>query len=251
MGVVYLARQISLNRLVALKVLGASLTSPAAIDRFRREAQAAARLKHPGIAQIYYVGQEGGICFMAIEYVEGASLRQVIGRLSRADSTEATIDSVTPLAETDGKVRRMRFDVETEPFVSRDVEGAEEEESPAARARAIAATAGYMRRCCEIVRDAAIALEHSRKVEVVHRDIKPENLMVDREGKTYIIDFGIARFFEDRTLTYTGQLVGTPMYMSPEQVTGRVELDHRTDIYSLGMVLYELLTLRPPITATT
>ena len=86
---------------------------------------------------------------------------------------------------------------------------------------------------------------------MIHRDLKPDNLMLDGNGDVHVIDFGLARFFEDATLTHTGQLVGTPIYMSPEQVTGRIELDHRTDIYSLGLVLYELLTLVPPITAPT
>jgi hypothetical protein len=84
----------------------------------------------------------------------------------------------------------------------------------------------------------------------VHRDIKPDNLLLDRQGKIHVIDFGVARFFDDQAVTYTGQLVGTPLYMSPEQVTGRGAIDARTDIYSLGLVLYELLTLRPPIEAT-
>ncbi len=86
---------------------------------------------------------------------------------------------------------------------------------------------------------------------MIHRDVKPENLLLDRQGQVRLIDFGIARFFEDATVTSTGQIVGTPMYMSPEQVTGRLEIDHRTDVYSLGLVLYELLTLGRPVVAPT
>ena len=97
----------------------------------------------------------------------------------------------------------------------------------------------------------ATALAHAHERGVIHRDLKPENLLLDRQGAVFVIDFGLARFFEDVTLTNTGALVGTPLYMSPEQVAGRVAVDHRTDIYSLGMVLYELLTMRRPITAPT
>jgi hypothetical protein len=112
-------------------------------------------------------------------------------------------------------------------------------------------TADHVRRCCEILRDAALALAHAHERGVDHRDLKPENLLLDRQERVHVIDFGLARFFEDVTLTNTGALVGTPLYISPEQVSGRVGVDHRTDIYSLGVVLYELLTLRRPITAST
>ena len=86
---------------------------------------------------------------------------------------------------------------------------------------------------------------------MVHRDVKPENLLLDRSGKVRLIDFGVARFFEDVTITSTGQIIGTPTYMSPEQVTGRLEVDHRTDVYSLGLVLFEMLTLGRAIDAPT
>ena len=118
-------------------------------------------------------------------------------------------------------------------------------------AKEMVSTENYVKRCCEIIRDAAKGLQHAHAQGVIHRDIKPENLMLGRNGQVFVIDFGVARFFEDATLTNTGQLVGTPLYMSPEQVTARIELDGRTDIYSLGIVLYELLTLVPPITAPT
>ena len=99
--------------------------------------------------------------------------------------------------------------------------------------------------------EAALALAHAHERGVVHRDVKPENILLDRQGRVHLIDFGVARFFEDVSLTNTGALVGTPMYMSPEQVTGRLDLDHRTDVYSLGLVLSELLTLARPIAAPT
>lgn len=100
----------------------------------------------------------------------------------------------------------------------------------------------YIRGCCEIARDIALALAHAHENGVTHRDIKPENLLLARDGTIHVIDFGLARFVEDVTLTSTGALIGTPMYMSPEQVTGRLEVDHRTDIYSLGLVIYEMFS---------
>lgn len=101
-----------------------------------------------------------------------------------------------------------------------------------------------------LVRDAALALHHAHERGVVHRDVKPGNLMVGRDGHVKVIDFGIARFFEDHTLTRTGELVGTLLYMGPEQATGRIRLTPATDVYSLGLVLIELLILRPPIAVT-
>lgn len=250
MGVVYQARQLSLDRVVALKVLGQALTSPAAIARFRREAQAAAKLQHPAIAAIHYIGQESGICFMAMEYITGASIRTVIERLAFTTSADSSVDTV---AQSDAApdAPKIRFDESTvgcdptpdEP--SRLAQGL----PLSSQAKQRIGAASHIRRCCELVRDAAAALAHAHERGVVHRDLKPENLMLDRSGRIHIIDFGIARFFEDATLTQTGQLVGTPMYMSPEQVTGRLDVDHRTDIYSLGLVLYELLTLQRVITS--
>jgi hypothetical protein len=102
-----------------------------------------------------------------------------------------------------------------------------------------------------VAREAALALEHAHERGVIHRDIKPGNILLDGRGRPYLIDFGLARFFEDVTLTNTGSLLGTPMYMSPEQVSGRIEVDHRTDVYSLGLVMYEMLTLRRPIESPT
>lgn len=253
MGIVYQARQISLNRPVALKILGNALTGSAAIARFRREAQAAPQLNHPGIAQIYFVGQTDQVCYMAMELIDGMPLQAVIARLAQSTEPDANIDQVValpPMSESHQKV--TRFDIPEElPTAALEAtpagDGNDSDLSEAARH--VIASESHIRRCCEIVRDAAHILDYAHQRGVVHRDIKPGNLMLDNEGKVHVIDFGIARFFEDVTLTQSGQLVGTPMYMSPEQITGRCEPDPRTDIYALGLVLYELLTLRPPLQA--
>jgi serine/threonine protein kinase len=258
MGVVYQARQISLNRPVALKVLGQALSRKTDVTRFQREAQAAARLRHPAIAQVYFIGQDRHICFLAMELIEGASLRKVLDRLGTTTTADSSLDSIVrdDLAG-DPEAVAVRFDQPTEA-VAEATQDQSANPQPASeinpylspQARELRTTAAYVRRVVEVIRDAAQALAHAHEQGVMHRDIKPDNLLLDRQGKVHLIDFGVARFFDDQSVTYTGQLVGTPLYMSPEQVTGRGAIDARTDLYSLGLVLYELLTLRPPIEAT-
>ncbi|HEY1378341.1 MAG TPA: serine/threonine-protein kinase [Gemmataceae bacterium] len=250
MGIVYRARQVSLDRVVALKVLGTALTDPGAVARFRRAAQATAKLNHPGIAQVYFIGQDRDVCFMAMEFVAGTSLERIVRRLAESADPDATIDSVGRDAPDGPPGPAVRFDRSPETVD----EGPQPDPTaggpaPTPQADRLIRSADHVRRCCAVAHDAARALDHAHRQGVIHRDVKPGNLMLDRAGAVHVIDFGIARFFEDATLTHSGQLVGTPMYMSPEQVSGRLELDHRTDVYSLGLVLYELLTLRPPVAA--
>jgi serine/threonine protein kinase len=245
MGIVYQARQISLNRSVALKVLGAALTRRVDLVRFQREAQAVAKLKHPGIATLHFIGQDADLCYHVMELIEGVSLRAIIDRLAETRIPESTPDSVVGECLSDHRASSVRFDQPTTDHSPSA--GSEPSGELTGAARELRRGAGHVRRCCQIVRDVARALAYAHEAGVIHRDIKPENLMLDRQGQVHIIDFGLARFFDDVSITNTGQLVGTPLYMSPEQVTGRIALDQRTDIYSLGLVLYELLTLRRPI----
>jgi hypothetical protein len=252
MGIVYEARQLSLDRPVALKILGPSLTRSADLERFAREAQAAARLKHPGIATVYYVGQDRELCYLAMELIRGQSLRQVLDRLAQAAGDSITLDSVIsdPTPPEDA-ARPLRFDLETETFASlapgnESAAGSGGRPLPPA-VRRLRADPRHVRRACELVRDAAQALGHAHERHVVHRDVKPENLLVDQDGEIHLVDFGVARVHGDLSLTRTGQIVGTPLYMSPEQVLGRGEIDARSDVYSLGLVLYELLALRLPM----
>lgn len=258
MGIVYQARQVSLNRPVALKVLGQALTRSADVSRFQREAQAAARLRHPAIAQVYYIGQDRHLCYLAMELIDGSSLRRVLDRLGITTAAESGLDSMVreDLADLP-EAESVRFDQPTEAVGKEAPDQDPKKPEPgelnpylSPQARELRTSAAYVRRAAEVIRDAAQALAHAHDQGVVHRDIKPDNLLLDRQGKVHLIDFGVARFFDDQAVTYTGQLVGTPLYMSPEQVTGRGAIDARTDTYSLGLVLYELLTLRPPIEAT-
>ena len=253
MGIVYQARQISLDRVVALKVLGNALDRPEDIARFRREAQAVAKLDHPHIAGVFFVGQDRQLCYMAMEFVDGVSLRRVIEALGRG--YEPTIAAaVANLAGLQNEAPEVRFDEDSTASIRshhlREAEGAVHHVSEIKpRPRERTTTTEHVRASVEIIHAAALALAHAHSRGVIHRDIKPENLLLNRAGEVRLIDFGIARFFEDATITHTGQLIGTPMYMSPEQATGRLELDHRTDIYSLGLVLYELLILNRPLVA--
>jgi hypothetical protein len=197
-----------------------------------------------------------------MELVEGASLRQVMTRLALTQEALEGPDSIVAAAMTaQSTAAAERFDQPTadETPVTPVEHATADYVAPAASdrtstltraAKKMRASAQYVQRCCEIVRDVAQALEYAHGAGVIHRDIKPENLMLDRHGQVHIIDFGLARFFDDLSITHSGQLVGTPLYMSPEQVTGRLKVDQRTDIYSLGMVLYEMLALRPAIEHT-
>jgi serine/threonine protein kinase len=252
MGIVYLATQVSLNRKVALKVLGQSLTRSSDKQRFQREAQSVAKLNHPNIAKVHYVGQDDRLCYMAMEYIDGVSLRDCIERLARTTKPDSSIHDFVALPSVEPTFER--FDETEELAPTADYSPDEGEKATinpyvSPEAEESISTERHIRSCVDIVRDVANAVQHAHERGVIHRDIKPENLVLDKDGKVHIIDFGVARFFEDATLTQTGALIGTPIYMSPEQASGRIELDARTDIYSLGIVLYELLVLRQPITA--
>src|SRR4051812_44441822 len=195
MGEVYLARQISLNRPVALKVLRTDmLDNPTYLSRFEAEATAVARLNHPNIVHVYMLGCVDGIRFIAMEYVQGTNLREYLLRKGALE---------LPLA-------------------------------------------------LSILRQAAVAIAAAGEVGLIHRDIKPENLLLTRKGQVKVADFGLCRDQDaDKIhLTQPGVTMGTPQYMSPEQAQG-LPLDHRSDLYSLGVTAYHMLTGTPPFRAET
>lgn len=215
MGIVYEARQVSLKRRVALKVLPPTFAiAPQAIQRFQREAHAAAKLHHTNIVPVYAIGQERGHHFYVMELVEGQSLAGLMGHLAGAASktleTSQEAPAVTSSSGTTGG--REWFD-----------------------------SVGRM------IAEVAEALHYAHGRGVIHRDIKPANLLLAQDGRLLVTDFGLARLTEESSLTLSGSFMGTPAYMSPEQIaSGRMKLDHRTDVYSLGAVLYELLTHSRP-----
>ncbi|MFO0926506.1 MAG: serine/threonine-protein kinase [Gemmataceae bacterium] len=219
MGVVYEAEQISLRRRVALKVLPLAATLDVRqLMRFENEARAAALLHHPHIVPVFAVGCERGVHYYAMQLITGRTLAEVIDHLRRAPTGAA------PAAETAADaVAWTRQSVTSRPFF-----------------RAIA-TLGLQ---------AADALEYAHQMGVVHRDIKPANLLLDDRGSLWVTDFGLARFQASPVLTSPGDLVGTLRYMSPEQASGQPVIDPRSDVYSLGITLYELLTQQPAFPAT-
>ncbi|MBX3398666.1 MAG: serine/threonine protein kinase [Gemmataceae bacterium] len=192
MGQVYLARQLSLKRDVALKLLRGDLAQNAtALKRFQAEAEAVARISHPNIVQVYAIGEHEGLRYMALEYVEGRNLRDFLERKGPPD---------LPIA-------------------------------------------------LAIVRQVAAALQRASELGIVHRDIKPENILLTKKVEVKVTDFGLSRLTHDDkqplNLTQSGVTVGTPLYMSPEQVRG-LPTDHRSDLYSFGVTCYHLLAGHPP-----
>jgi eukaryotic-like serine/threonine-protein kinase len=230
--------QLSLDRRVALKVLPfAAVADPKHLQRFRNEALAAASLDHPHVVKVYGVGCERGIHFIAMQFVEGRSLAELIRQ--RRDGT--TEPAIPPKPTGAGDPTRTLATDGTDDAPT----GAWEPATPGSGSRT-PADAAYVKRVAEWGVQAAEALEHAHALGVVHRDVKPGNLLVDGRGEVYVADFGLAKLASDPGVTGTGDLLGTVRYMSPEQADARHDLvDHRSDVYSLGVTLYELLTLTP------
>jgi len=268
MGVVYEAEQISLGRRVALKVLPfAAVLDQRQLQRFKNEAQAAALLHHQNIVPIYSVGCERGVHYYAMQFVQGHTLAELITRLRQASGGRARLRPSrrsaqrSPLSDAsdtpcDGSAGLAR----AEPRAPSPSQPAQKRAPPPPTPRPDATTLtlpelattasttapAFFRSVAQLGIQVSEALDHAHQLGVVHRDIKPSNILVDAQGKPWITDFGLARIETGPTLTVTGDLLGTLRYMSPEQALAkRVVIDHRSDIYSLGATLYELLTLRP------
>ena len=225
MGIVYEAEQLSLGRRVALKVLPyAALLDKRQLERFKTEARAAAMLKHSNIVSVFHIGCERCMHYYAMELVEGQGLDKVLEALcASAKTTNSNCD-----AANDERL-------ETKTIAALSTQYHSDRQS-------------YYRQVAEFGIQACAALSYAHHEGVIHRDIKPSNLLLDEEGQLHVADFGIARIQSNDTLTATGDLVGTLRYTSPEQAAGQHGVcDQRTDIYSLGLTLYELLALRPAL----
>jgi serine/threonine protein kinase/WD40 repeat protein len=274
MGVVYEAEQVSLGRRVALKILPLHAGGDGkALERFRCEARAAARLHHTNIVPVHEVGQDGNVCFYAMQFISGQSLDQIIDELRRlrarparaegppAEDTAALRPRVERLAQS---LLTGRFQVDgaiAEPLPSPN-EGyaptpavADAPSGGAHDRTASAVLTGqtglssvrrdrhhYFQSVARIGMQTAGALAYAHARQIIHRDIKPSNLLLDPAGVVWTTDFGLART-QDAALTTTGDIVGTLRYMAPERFQGGG--DERADVYGLGLTLYELLVLRP------
>jgi WD40 repeat protein/serine/threonine protein kinase len=266
MGVVYEAEQESLGRRVALKVLPVHAAQDAKLRlRFQRESRAAAHLHHSNIVPVFEVGQEGDLCFYAMQYIQGQPLDAVIHDLRRlrAASGDKAGKNVAPAASA---VARSLVTGAYEPARSGGAAVDAKREAghlptvdlaastPVSPARSECSElsmvetnyGAYCRNVARLGLQVAEALAYAHGRGIVHRDIKPSNLLLDTAGIVWVSDFGLAKT-QEQALTETGDLVGTIRYMAPERFQG--VCDTRADVYSLGLTLYELLLLRPAFEA--
>jgi serine/threonine protein kinase/tetratricopeptide (TPR) repeat protein len=266
MGVVYEAEQESLGRRVALKVLAAhGLRHPRQLLRFQREARAAARLHHTNIVPVFGAGQSEGLHYYVMQLIPGLGLDAVLDEIKRLRGPRPQPGAPSPPAAD-----RMRAAAEvarslmTGQFAAAPAHDPSDERpapsqavpstapaSPssvvlpgqAGRSSATDSAGRYARSVALIGVQVAEALDYAHRQGTLHRDIKPSNLLLDGQGTVWVADFGLAKAADSDDLTHTGDIVGTVRYMAPERFEGRC--DARSDVYALGLTLYELLALRP------
>ena len=261
MGVVYEAEEMSLGRKVALKILPfAGIVDERAQQRFRNEVRAAAALNHPNIVSVHSAGEQRGVHYYAMQLVRGQTMAEVIHELSQlknghvalsgdsisrilSSKSESPAPSGTDPTEALADAAKPQF---AESCSTDDTVPVAQKGQPTLAASTSGSDPHFYRSVAILGVQAAKALQHAHDNGVLHRDIKPGNLMLDAQSQLYVTDFGLARIETDAAMTMTGDLIGTLRYMSPEQALAkRVVIDQRSDIYSLGATLYEMLALRP------
>jgi len=236
MGIVWRARQISLDRPVALKlILAGQMASEVEVQRFLREAQAAANLDHPNIVPIYEVGQHAGHHYFSMRLIEGESLARRMADYQMGESGKQKAESRN--AGVLGESGKRKAESRNAGNPGLDKKGLQERKA----------------RLVTLVARTARAVHHAHQRGILHRDLKPGNILIDRCGEPHVTDFGLAKRVDlPAEVTRSETVVGTPNYMSPEQARGRhKDLTTATDVFSLGAVLYHLLTGRPPFQAPT
>ncbi len=242
MGIVYRAVQTALSRTVALKVLPAIIgtVNPTAVARFRREASAAGRLHHTNIVPIYDFGESHDSYYFAMELIAGQPLNVLIPRVADEKIASAPRARVAEWLEEQlsGNAARAK---EKHP----QVESAPSTEPTSSHSTSTRGGA-YYQQVAHWMADTADGLHYAHGQGIIHRDIKPGNLILSTDSRIMIADFGLAKTADDESYTATGALIGTLRYLSPEQAMAkRIRVDHRTDIYSLGATMYELLCFQP------
>ena len=231
MGVVYLAEDEELGRNVALKLIRPEqMFFPGARERFQREIEAIARLQHPGIVPVFEVGRHDGIPYFAMEHVVGCSLADVIHDLQESQAPPESRMLLEAVARRAG------------------VEG-----SDATETKTRLADKDWVQACIALVSQVAGAVHHAHELRVLHRDIKPSNVLITVDGRARVVDFGLAWTDQaEQRLTQTSSQLGSLPYLPPECVSGRLpDPSRRIDVYALGVMLYELLTLKSPYLAET
>ena len=249
MGIVYEARHVHSGDRVALKVLSPTAAlDPKTLQRFRLETHAVSQLHHPHIVPILAVGGERGAQFYAMPFIDGATLAEVIRKQQQRPRHAGQPAQRKPnSAGTNGAAGRGADATSAAAPAKLDTSAVTALlQTDSVSAPAPSRGPSEFRALATLALQAADALDHAHGMGILHRDIKPSNLLIDATGKLWVTDFGLARFQDDPGLTRTGDLLGTLRYMAPELLRGpRMVYDPRSDIYSLGATLYELLTLRP------
>jgi tetratricopeptide (TPR) repeat protein/serine/threonine protein kinase len=227
MGAVFLARQVSLDREVALKVISSvGGTQAKNLDRFKRESKVLAKISHPNIVPIYEVGQQGPYSYFVMQYIDGVSLDKILSSIRNAK----TGDKASAVM---GKC--LKTHTATYGDKHQDTKGTTAE-----------IDTDYIINISKIIISMASALDYAHKKGILHRDVKPSNILIDSDGTAKLVDFGLARAETQQSITITGEFFGTPSYVSPEQIRRPDEVDCRSDVFSLAATYYECLTLHTP-----
>lgn len=248
MGIVYKAWKESLDKTVAIKVLPlAGSLDERSLIRFHNEAKAAAQLEHPNIIPVMSVEKINAVDFYVMPLIEGNNLSELIKSIERKSSWSThDPDEVSLDKDTNEKTDEQAEDTVVLPRIDIDGSSKKYDLRHIVQSRRPTFDARYIRIAVHLIAQVADALQHAHDRGIVHRDIKPSNLILDYKGTIWVTDFGLAQIRGQNGLTMTGDMVGTLRYMSPEQALAKhVVVDHRTDVYSLGLTLYELLTLQP------
>jgi eukaryotic-like serine/threonine-protein kinase len=233
MGAVFLARQVSLDREVALKVVSSvGGTQAKNLDRFKRESKVLAKISHPNIVPIYEVGQHGPYFYFAMEYVKGVSLDKIISSIRNAKPDDKASKVMHKCLEAQASIYDDNY--------------SEDESSKGAEI-----DTDYIVGISKVIISIASALDYAHKKGILHRDVKPSNILIDTEGTAKLVDFGLAKAETQQTITITGEFFGTPSYVSPEQIRKPETVDCRSDVFSLAATYYECLTLHPPFEGDT